>query len=81
MGGVCDEEIKRNCIETIFPNHRIVSSFIFILYSDNRDYYKKKQSVEDAEYGTLQTAESSAAIMSERFKKSQYNFTNNETNR
>ncbi|WP_235473270.1 methyl-accepting chemotaxis protein [Lysinibacillus macroides] len=29
----------------------------------------KKQSIEDAEYGALQTAESSAAIMSERFKK------------
>lgn len=67
-GGVCDEEIKRNCIETIFPNNRIVSSIIFILYSDNGDDYKK-QSVKDAEYGTLQTAESSAAIMSERFKK------------
>lgn len=42
---------------------------LFLSYTVTTGIIIKKQSVEDAEYGTLQTAESSAAIMSERFKK------------
>lgn len=42
---------------------------LFLSYTVITGIIIKKQSVEDAEHGTLQTAESSAAIMSERFKK------------
>ncbi|GAA3351740.1 methyl-accepting chemotaxis protein [Lysinibacillus sp. FSL M8-0216] len=42
---------------------------LFLSYTVTTGMIIKKQSVKDAEYGTLQTAESSAAIMSERFKK------------
>lgn len=42
---------------------------LFLSYTVTTGIIIKKQSVKDAEYGTLQTAESSAAIMSERFKK------------
>lgn len=42
---------------------------LFLSYTVITGIIIKKQSVKDAEYGTLQTAESSAAIMSERFKK------------
>jgi methyl-accepting chemotaxis protein len=42
---------------------------LFLSYTVTTGIIIKKQSVEDAEHGTLQTAESSAAIMSERFKK------------
>lgn len=42
---------------------------LFLSYTVITGIIIKKQSVEDAEHGTLQSAESSAAIMSERFKK------------
>ena len=42
---------------------------LFITYTVITGVMIKKQSIEDAEYGALQTAESSAAIMSERFKR------------
>ncbi|WP_155593372.1 methyl-accepting chemotaxis protein [Lysinibacillus cavernae] len=42
---------------------------LFLSYTVTTGIIIKKQSVKDSEYATLQAAESSAAIMSERFKK------------
>lgn len=42
---------------------------LFLSYTVTTGIIIKNQSVEDSEYATVQAAESSAAIMSERFKK------------